>query len=78
MQVELPANTKIEYKYVILEEQVRHTLPLSVLLYSMPASFGRSKSPCQPKVHYWAKQALLLAHLAQMPSKAAIVLCQTK
>ena len=23
MQVELPANTKIEYKYVILEEQVR-------------------------------------------------------
>jgi len=22
MQVELPANTKIEYKYVILEEQV--------------------------------------------------------
>ena len=33
LQVELPANTKIEYKYVILEEQVRYTVLYPFLVY---------------------------------------------
>ena len=30
LQVELPAGTRIEYKYVILEEQVSHTVLINL------------------------------------------------